>query len=229
MKSTVLVLFAWAALVITPGVSQNQVGYVVGDVVTDFELMNHNGDMISLNSIPEAKGYIVTFTCNTCPYAVMYEDRLIALHKKYSPMGYHLVAINPNDPDVRPGDSFVEMGVRVSEKDFSFHYLFDEGQKIYPVFGATKTPHIYVLDNDLKVRYIGALDDSPRDEEAVTVRYVEDVLDALEANEEPKVVFTKAIGCSIKTKNMKRKMKKQRVNKSMKSMKLEETKQMKKQ
>ena len=106
----------------------------IGDTATDFNLKNVNGDLISLSSFEGAKGYIVTFTCNTCPYAVEYEDRIITLHKKYAPIGYPVIAINPNDPAVKEGDSFKAMQVRAEEKLFPFEYVFDEGQKIFPKY-----------------------------------------------------------------------------------------------
>ena len=176
-------------------------GYEVGDTAADFELKNVDDSMVSLADFPDAKGFIVTFTCNHCPYAVLYEDRLIELHNKYAPMGYPVIAINPNDPEVQPADGFDEMKQRAEEKGFPFPYLFDEGQQVYPVFGATRTPHVYLLDADRKVRYIGAIDDSPRDAEAVEVKYVEDAIAALEGGTNPDPDFTKAIGCSIKTKS----------------------------
>jgi peroxiredoxin len=130
----------------------------------------------------------------------MYEDRFIELHKKYAPQGYHVIAINPNDPAVKPDDSFEAMGVRSEEKGFPFPYLFDEGQKVYPKYGATRTPHIFLLDNKRVVKYIGALDNNAQDASAVTERYVEDAIAALERGENPDPSSTKAIGCSIKTR-----------------------------
>ena len=175
-------------------------GFQVGDKAMDFNLKNVNGEMVSLSSMENTKGYIVTFTCNTCPYAVDYEDRLIALHKKYAPMGYPVVAINPNDPEVKEGDSFKAMKVRADEKSFPFEYVFDEGQKIYPKYGATKTPHVFLLDKDLTVKYIGAIDDNHEDEKLVKVKYVENAISALEAGTDPSPNVTKAVGCSIKVK-----------------------------
>lgn len=175
-------------------------GYGVGDKAADFKLKNVDGEFVSLSDYKEAKGFIVTFTCNTCPYAVMYEDRLIELHNKYAPMGYPVVAINPNDPEVKPADDFNSMVKRSEDKNFPFAYLFDEGQNVYPDFGATKTPHVYLLDNTLTVKYIGAIDDNARDASLVTERYVENAIAAMEAGEEINPSKTKAIGCSIKTK-----------------------------
>ena len=176
-------------------------GLSIGDVATDFSLKNVDGEMVSLEGIEGAKGYIVIFTCNHCPYAVMYEDRLNALNEKYAPLGYPVIAINPNDPDVKPGDSYENMIVRAKEKNFNFPYLFDEGQNIYPLYGAKKTPHVFLLDGNRVVRYIGAIDDNPRDAENVEIRYLENAIDALRANRNIDPEVTKAIGCSIKTKS----------------------------
>ena len=176
-------------------------GYKVGDIVKDFSLKNVDGKMISMGNFKEAKGFILTFTCNTCPYSVAYEDRLIELDKKYASKGYPVIAINPNSPEARPDDSYEKMQVRAKEKGFTFPYMLDEGQKVYPVFGATRTPHMYVIAKTPKgyqVKYIGAIDDNYKDASAVTKRYVEDAVDALLAGEEVKVKNTKAIGCSIK-------------------------------
>ena len=176
-------------------------GLEVGDTAPDFNLKGVDGNMYSLaEGFPDAKGYIVVFTCNHCPYAVMYEDRLIELHKKAEAMGYPVVAINPNDPAVVPEDSYEGMKTRAKEKGFPFAYLFDEGQKVYPRYGASRTPHVYLLDKERKVRYIGAIDDNARDASAVKTRYVEDAITAIEAGQEPNPSFTRAIGCSIKTK-----------------------------
>ena len=175
-------------------------GYKIGDTAADFKLQNVDGEMVSLSDYKDAKGFIVTFTCNHCPYAIMYEDRLIELHKKMAPKGYPVVAINPNDPAVQPADSFEKMQERASEKSFPFAYLMDEGQKIYPQFGATKTPHVFLLNKDRVVEYIGAIDDNARDAEAVKIKYVENAISSLEAGGKPDPNQTKAIGCSVKCK-----------------------------
>jgi len=176
-------------------------GYQVGDYIEDFSLKNIDNKMVSLADYKEAKGFIITFTCNTCPYSVAYEDRLIDLDKKYAEKGYPVIAINPNNPEVKAGDSFEAMKERAKEKGFTFPYIFDEGQKIFPKFGATKTPHMYVIqktDKGHQVAYIGAIDDNYKSAEAVTKKYVEAAVDALLSGKEVEVKSTKAIGCSIK-------------------------------
>lgn len=176
-------------------------GYEVGDEATDFSLKNIDGKTVSLADYTEAKGFVVVFTCNTCPFAVANEDRIIALDKKYKTKGYPVIAINPNNPEVQPGDSFALMKERAALKGFTFPYLLDAGQKIYPQYGATKTPHIYILQKQNGkniVRYIGAIDDSARDASTVTEKFAENALDALLAGKAVEKTSTKAIGCSIK-------------------------------
>jgi len=176
-------------------------GYKVGDIATDFKLKNIDDALVSLSDFTNAKGFIVIFTCNTCPVSVRNEDRIIALDKKYKEKGYPVIAINPNNPAVQPGDSFILMKVRAKEKGFTFPYLFDDGQKIYPQYGASATPHTYVLQKEtegLIVKYIGGIDDSSRNESAVKTKYVENAIDALLEGKPIEVTKTRAIGCSIK-------------------------------
>ena len=175
-------------------------GYKVGDTAADFKLKNVDGKKVSLAGIKDAKGYIVVFTCNTCPYAVAYEDRIIALHQKYAAQGYPVVAINSNDKDVKPGDSYDKMKERAKEKNFTFAYIYDKTQEVAKTFGALKTPHVYILDKNRTVRYIGAIDDNSEDAAAVKEKYAENALDALLAGKEVAVKETKAIGCGIKWK-----------------------------
>ncbi|MDO5980017.1 thioredoxin family protein [Flavivirga spongiicola] len=176
-------------------------GYKIGDVAEGFSLKNIDGKMVSLSDYKDAKGFIVIFTCNTCPYAVMYEDRIIALNEKYASKGYPVIAIMPNNPDIKPGDNMEAMKARAKSKGFTFPYLIDEGQKVYPKYGATKTPHVFLLqktDAGKVVKYIGAIDDNYKDASAVKTKYVEHAVDALLAGKKVKQTETKAIGCSIK-------------------------------
>ncbi|MCB9034895.1 MAG: thioredoxin family protein [Chitinophagales bacterium] len=176
-------------------------GYKIGDEATDFSLKNVDGKMVSLADYPDAKGFIIAFTCNHCPYSIAYEDRIIALDAKYKPLGYPVIAINPNDPAVNEDDSFDKMVVRAKEKGFTFPYLFDDGQKIFPQYGATKTPHMFVLnkeDGKNIVRYIGAIDNNYENADDVSEKYVEAAVDALLAGEPVKTETTAAVGCGIK-------------------------------
>ena len=175
-------------------------GYEVGDIATDFSLKGVDGKMYSMADYKDANGYIVVFTCNTCPVSRAYEDRIIDLADKARDEGFVLLAINPNDPDVQPGDSYEKMKVRAKEKSYNFPYLFDEGQKVYPVYGATRTPHVFLLNKDRKVEYIGAIDDNSRSADAVKQEYVVNAMKMINNGKSPDPSFTKAIGCGIKTK-----------------------------
>lgn len=178
-------------------------GYSIGDEATDFKLKNIDDQFVSLADYTNAKGFIVIFTCNHCPYAVAYEDRIIALDKKYKDLGYPVIAINPNDPTVQPEDSMEMMKVRAKDKGFTFPYLLDEGQAIYPQYGATKTPHVFLLNKENGeniVKYIGTIDDNYEDAKDVSVKYVEDAVDALLNGKKVPLETTVAIGCTIKVK-----------------------------
>lgn len=179
-------------------------GLSIGDTAPDFELTGTDGEIHSLaNTMANgeaAKGHIVVFTCNTCPYAKMYEDRLVALHEKMAPMGYPVVAIQPNDVDKKPGDNMEEMQARAADKGFGFAYLLDSEQSVYPVYGASKTPEVYLLDADRVLHYHGAIDNSAQDADGATEKYVEMAVAALEQGEAPEPAEVKAIGCSIKAK-----------------------------
>ena len=179
-------------------------GVGVGDKAPAFTLKNIDGKEYSFQNIKDAngntpKGYIVIFTCNTCPYAQASEQRIISLHKKYAPMGYPVVAIQPNDPEVTPGDSFEAMQKRALEMEYPFLYLFDEKQEVFPKYGATRTPEVYLVDKTLTVRYTGAIDDNVRDEESVQEKFLENAINAIDKGEEPNPAATKAVGCGIKT------------------------------
>ena len=196
----VAVVFLLSAFAVNKVVSVEK-GYDIGDIATDFNLMNIDGKMVSLSDYKDAKGFIITFTCNTCPYAVLYEDRIEALNQKYASKGYPVIAIMPNNTDIKPGDSMEAMKARAKAKGFSFPYLIDKEQKIFPQYGATKTPHMYVLQKTDKgnvVKYIGAVDNNYKDASAVTEKYVENAVNALLKGEEVKQTKTRAIGCSIK-------------------------------
>jgi peroxiredoxin len=176
-------------------------GYSVGNVAENFSLKNIDGKMMGLTDFPGAKGFIVIFTCNHCPFSVAYEDRIIALNQKYKHLGYPVIAINPNDPEIQPEDSYDNMKKRAKQKKFDFPYLLDEGAVYARKYGATKTPHVYVLNlngSSPEVAYIGAIDDNSRNAGDVKVKYLENAVDELIAGKQVSVSTTKAIGCSIK-------------------------------
>jgi len=170
-------------------------GYEVGDKATDFKLKNVDGKMVSLTDFKEAKGFIVIFDCNTCPYSKAYNERIIDLNEKYAAKGFPVITINANDGS---GDSYEEMVRIANKKKYKFPYLYDETQAIAKTYGATNTPHVFVLNQDLKVSYIGAIDDNARNAASATKKYVENAVDALLTGKSVPVTKTKAVGCGIK-------------------------------
>lgn len=174
-----------------------------GDAAVDFKMENVDGSMVKLSDYSKEKGVILVFTCNECPYSKAYETRIIQLHNSFSKTGYPVVAINSNDIGISPNDTLEKMKERAKEKKFPFVYLKDNDQ-VFKSYGASKTPHIYLLKNDgagaFKVAYIGAIDNNAMDEKAVTESYVSLAIAALEKGKKPSPAEVKAIGCSIKSK-----------------------------
>ncbi len=173
----------------------------------DFSLPGVDGRSHALKDFAQAKILVVVFTCNHCPTAQYYEDRLKQLAADYRGKGVAVVAIMPNDPkSVRLdelgwadlGDSFEEMKIRARDRQFNFPYLYDgDTEAVSRGYGPVATPHVFIFDAARKLRYVGAIDDSERVQH-VTKHYVRDALDALLAGQEPPVTKTKVVGCSVK-------------------------------
>lgn len=191
MKSIVMMLVCVVMLAASPVKN----GYEVGDKATDFKLKNVDGKMVSLADFKEAKGFIVIFDCNTCPYSKAYNERIIDLNEKYAVKGFPVITINSNDGS---GDSYEDMVRIANKKKYKFPYLYDVTQAIAKTYGATNTPHVFVLNQDLKVSYIGAIDDNARNAASATKKYVENAVDALLTGKSVPVTKTKAVGCGIK-------------------------------
>jgi peroxiredoxin len=179
-------------------------GYGLGDTVSDFKLKNTDGKMVSLSDYKSAKGVILIFDCNTCPFSKAYNERIISLNSRYASQGFPVIAINANDPEASPGDSYEDMVKVAKQKNYNFPYLVDETQKVAKAFGASNTPHVFVLKRDganFTVAYIGAIDNNARDASNADKKYVEEAVDALLAGKSVPTAKTKAIGCGIKWKN----------------------------
>ncbi len=199
MKHILAILFLFSVSI---SIAQTT-GYKAGDKAIDFSLKNIDGKNVSLKNYTDAKGYIIVFTCNHCPYAKAYESRIEELNKKYASKGYPVIAINPNDPVAYPEDSYENMQKNAAEKKFTFPYLLDETQNIAKAYGALKTPHVYILkkvNNELIVKYVGAIDDNSESAKDVKKKYAENALNELLQDKTVKEPETKAIGCSIKWK-----------------------------
>jgi peroxiredoxin len=200
MKKYIFLLFAG---LLTASVANGQSQYKAGDIASDFSLKNVRGEMVSLSQFDNAKGFIVSFWCNTCPVVKKYDQRLQDLNAKYAPKGYPVIAINSNDPSVSPGDSYEKMKETAKNNNYRFEYLYDETQDVAHKYGATNTPHVYVLtkkDGKLVVDYVGAIDNNADDASAADKKYVEDAINSLLDGENIAVAGTRAIGCTIKWK-----------------------------
>lgn len=176
-------------------------GVKVDEEAPAFNLKSTSGELVSLKDHVK-DGAIVIFSCNHCPYSKAYEDRIIALDKKYK-NSYPVVMINSNDPSNHEDDSFENMKIRSKEKGFTFPYVVDETQEIAKSYGALKTPHVYLVKKESKklvVKYIGAIDDNTYYAEEVKKYYVENAIADLRSGNEVKTKQTKAIGCGIKWK-----------------------------
>lgn len=186
---------------ISPMLNAQDVSYKLGDVVEEFSLKNIDEQYVSLNQYRDRKGVIVIFTCNHCPYSQAYEQRIMELDNKFSSASYPVLALNPNDPAVEPDDSYEKMQQRATDKGYLFPYLVDYRGTVAKKFGATKTPHVFILKNTadgFKLVYKGAIDDNTESAEKATQRYVEMAIADLELEKLPSVSETKAIGCTIK-------------------------------
>lgn len=175
-------------------------GYKVGDVAQDFKLSAVDGLQYSMSTFKDAEGFIVIFTCNTCPVAKKYEQRIINLHNAYFRQGFPVLAINSNNPSLVSGDSFEEMKKRAIARKYPFFYLADTDAKVCNKFGASNTPHVYLLNKNRVVKYIGAIDDNADDVTQVKNKYLENAILALKTGKNPDPSLTKAIGCGIKKK-----------------------------
>ncbi len=200
-------LFLFSAILVWLGASVSKAqsgGYKVGDKAADFSLKNVDGANVSMAGNAGAKGYIVVFTANTCPFAQAYEGRLVALHHKYAPQGYPVIAVNANDPGTSPGDAYEKTQERAKQKAFPFPYLTDASQEVARAFGATRTPQVFILtrqNGGFVVQYTGAIDDNSQNPDDVNQRYTEDAMTAVLAGKPVPTPVTKSMGCTVKWKS----------------------------
>jgi peroxiredoxin len=179
--------------------------YRAGDQASDFHLKNVRGEMVSMSQFNDVKGFIVAFWCNTCPFVKKYEQRLIDLDKEFRSKGFPVIAINSNDQSVSPGDSYGEMQKLAKNKGYTFEYLYDESQDVARSYGATNTPHVYLLlkkAGKLIVQYVGAIDNNADNAAAADKQYLREAIKSLLNGEQIAVKGTRAVGCSLKWKRI---------------------------
>lgn len=170
----------------------------IGDQAPDFNLPSVDGKKYSLANFKDSRVLVVVFSCNHCPYVVGSEDRIIRVANDFSGRGVTMVAINSNETEQHPMDSFDHMVTRAKEKKFPFPYLRDESQDVALAYGALRTPHFYVFDAQRKLRYTGRLDDNPKSPTLATTHELRDALEAVLAGGKPQVEMTNPLGCNVK-------------------------------
>ena len=197
MKTIKSLSILWIALLI---ISTNSFAQKNNKDIVDFKLKNVDGKMVSLSDYPNAKGFIIVFTCNHCPFAKLYPPRLNNLNNKFKPLGVPLIAISSTDTMMYEEDTYPNMVIKANEEHFNFPYLFDEMQVVAKNFKAQKTPHAYVIwkeNNQWVVKYNGAIDDNGMEPEKVTESYVSNAVYELLTSQPIKTSETKSIGCQI--------------------------------
>lgn len=169
-------------------------------LVNDFSLMNVDGNKVSLANYKDAKGFIIVFTCNHCPFAKLYPPRLNELNNRFKPLGVPLIAISSTDTMMYEEDTYPNMVTKAKEEQFNFPYLFDEMQEVAKNFKAQKTPHAFVIwkeNNNWVVKYNGAIDDNGMEPKQVSQQYVANAVNALLNGKPILTKETKSIGCQI--------------------------------
>ena len=170
---------------------------MVGELAPPLELPDTGGEVHRLPGAGEAPATVVLWTCNHCPYALGWHDRLVDVAREYEPRGVGFLAVNSNDADRYPDDSLEAMRSRVEAEDWPFPYLHDSSQDAARDWAAQVTPHLYVLDGELRIRYEGAPDADHMDP-SQGASWLRAALDAVLAGEQPRPAATEPVGCSIK-------------------------------
>jgi peroxiredoxin len=166
--------------------------------MTDFEMMGTDGEAYSLESVAGENGVLVVFSCHTCPYVIAWEDRYNALAEHAAENGIGMIAVNSNEAYRDGDDSMEAMQEHAAKNDYQFPYVVDQDHQLADAFGATRTPHVFLFDGDMELVYRGAIDDSPRDKDAVQAPYLMNALSALGQGGSIDMATTRSVGCSIK-------------------------------
>lgn len=172
---------------------------VVGQQAPEFELPDTDGRTWSASDGNGDQATVLVFTCNHCPYALAWQGRIAQAARDYADRGVRFVAINANDAQRYPRDSYEAMRQRVAAEDWPMPYLHDASQEVARAYGAKTTPDVFVLDSGQRLRYRGA-PDADYDDPSQDAAWLRDALDAVLAGEEPSRPQTRSVGCSIKWK-----------------------------
>jgi peroxiredoxin len=170
----------------------------IGDKALGFELPATDGNTYRLSDFQDAKVLVIFFTCNHCPFVTGSDEVTRQTAEKFMPQGVKFVGINSNSVNTYPEDSFEHMVERMRTRKFPWLYLYDESQEVALAYGALRTPHFYVFDQDRKLIYTGRGVDNPRDTSKMTVNDLERALEEHLAGKPVSVPLTNPIGCNVK-------------------------------
>ena len=170
----------------------------LNDPYVNFLLPSTDGNEVSLDMAELGEYKLVIFSCNHCPYAQAWEDRIIKIQEKYKSNGLSIIMISSNDALKYPEDSFPKMKERHKEKGFNFHYIFDETQEVAKMYGAERTPEVFLFNEIGLLKYQGTIDDNYENESEVKIKYVEEAIESLISGKDPEITQTDAVGCTIK-------------------------------
>jgi peroxiredoxin len=191
------------AVAATAGAGEGPRALEIGKVapMTDVKMTGVDGKSLSIGDVKGAKGTLVIFTCNSCPWVKAWESRIAELGNTYAKQGIGVIAINPNDASVKPEDDMPAMKERAKALGLAFPYVVDATSDVARAFGATRTPEAFLFDAKGKLAYHGAVDDNAHKPAEVTVRWLNDALSATAAGKAVAVKETKSLGCTIKFRN----------------------------
>jgi peroxiredoxin len=189
-----------AAAIDIPAVRAQNTSLSTGAVmpVQDRQMKAHTGSQVSLSRIAGTSGTLVVFWSRACPWVDRYEDRLLSIAREYQERGIGVIAVNPNDRQAYPDESFDAMQEQAESADYPFPYAVDEGSQIARAFGASRTPEVFLFDSQRQLVYSGAIDDNPRTADGVDSAYLRNAIDALLSGSEITNPATKTFGCTIK-------------------------------
>lgn len=208
MRTTVhrvLPLLACVALLVPAAAHADPLALGARAPMADVAMKNVDGKSHTVAGLAGKKGTLVIFTCNSCPWAQAWEERIVALGNAWAKKGIGAIAINPNDPAVKSEDGMAAMKKRAKDRGMAFPYVVDATSGVARAFGATRTPEVFLFDAEGKLVYHGAIDDNAREPEKVTARYLEDALEAVAGGRDVTLAQTKAFGCTIKFRGGKKK------------------------
>ena len=173
-------------------------GSKVPAAVAKTKMKSVDGKLVSIADVTGKSGTLVIFTCNHCPFAKDWEQRIVELANTYSGKGIGVVLVNANDPSTHAEDGFEQMQARAKDRGMKIPYVVDETSGVAKAFGASVTPEAFLFDKGGKLAYHGTIDDNRKEPDKVKARYLKDALDAVVAGKSPPVPETKGLGCGIK-------------------------------